>query len=104
LVTELNNGKYKIEKIKWKTNFPFFQAWLLCKIKFVIPLVSLPPSAPPPHPMLLAKLRLCHVLTPHVVTRKHHATSMTNFKSSSADVGFCEVPAHSTKAHGTAQV
>jgi hypothetical protein len=36
-------------------NFPLFKILLLCKIKFVIPMVSLPP----PPPVLLAKLRLC---------------------------------------------
>jgi hypothetical protein len=63
-VTELNNGKQKIGRKKenekfvfYETSFPLFQICFLCKIKFLIPMVSL---APPPRspPMLLAKLRL----------------------------------------------
>jgi hypothetical protein len=54
------NKKYKKENEKlafYETNFPLFQLWLLCKIKFLIPMVSF---APPPLPplVLLAKLRL----------------------------------------------
>jgi hypothetical protein len=52
LVTELNNGKWKTEKWKWKTSILWDQFSPLsnltpCQIKFLTPMVDSPPPLPP---------------------------------------------------------